>query len=216
MKEIIIKLNEKIKFMLVLLCIIVVWAVRLFPFKFGGWNQIMLAFSYRYGFIQRAFIGSCIDVISTALHIPLKYMRYIYGIVTMLIFTSVMLLFAYKSQSKNGMDSQVKIFLQGLMLLFLLGPGWNTNYNNFAHESPRYAQACRDSASFNLIKETDNKPTTINNNLIKSKTAMWLSCSSVGRKFVMALTGAALVLFVTFHCLMNAVAICWQASYYSI
>lgn len=132
MKKIIIKLNEKTKFLLVLLCIIVVWTVRLFPFKFGGWNQIMLAFSYRYGFIQRAFIGSCIDVISTAFHIPLKYMRYIYGIVTMLIFTSVMLLYAYKSQSKNGMDSQVKIFLQGLMLLFLLGPGWNTNYNNFA------------------------------------------------------------------------------------
>ncbi|MDE6423865.1 MAG: succinate dehydrogenase cytochrome b subunit [Muribaculaceae bacterium] len=45
---------------------------------------------------------------------------------------------------------------------------------------------------------------------------MWLSCSSVGRKFVMALTGAALVLFVTFHCLMNAVAICWPAAYNSI
>ncbi len=45
---------------------------------------------------------------------------------------------------------------------------------------------------------------------------MWLSCSSVGRKFVMAITGAALVLFVTFHCLMNAVAICWPAAYNSI
>jgi len=46
-----------------------------------------------------------------------------------------------------------------------------------------------------------------------SKTAMWLSNSSVGRKFVMAITGAVLVLFVTFHCLMNAVAICWPAAY---
>ncbi|MDE6400439.1 MAG: succinate dehydrogenase cytochrome b subunit [Muribaculaceae bacterium] len=45
---------------------------------------------------------------------------------------------------------------------------------------------------------------------------MWLSCSSVGRKFVMALTGACLVLFVTFHCLMNAIAICWPAAYNSI
>ena len=45
---------------------------------------------------------------------------------------------------------------------------------------------------------------------------MWLSCSSVGRKFVMALTGACLVLFVTFHCVMNAVAICWPAAYNSI
>ncbi|MDE6335325.1 MAG: succinate dehydrogenase cytochrome b subunit [Muribaculaceae bacterium] len=45
---------------------------------------------------------------------------------------------------------------------------------------------------------------------------MWLSSSSVGRKFVMAITGAALVLFVTFHCLMNAVAICWPAAYNSI
>ena len=42
---------------------------------------------------------------------------------------------------------------------------------------------------------------------------MWLSSSSVGRKFVMALTGACLVLFVTFHCLMNTVAICWPAAY---
>lgn len=42
---------------------------------------------------------------------------------------------------------------------------------------------------------------------------MWLSSSSVGRKFVMALTGAFLVLFVTFHCLMNSVAICWPAAY---
>ncbi|MDE6754412.1 MAG: succinate dehydrogenase cytochrome b subunit [Muribaculaceae bacterium] len=45
---------------------------------------------------------------------------------------------------------------------------------------------------------------------------MWLSSSSVGRKFVMAITGAALVLFVTFHCLMNAIAICWPAAYNSI
>lgn len=40
---------------------------------------------------------------------------------------------------------------------------------------------------------------------------MWLSSSSVGRKFVMAVTGAVLVLFLTFHCLMNAIAICWPA-----
>lgn len=45
---------------------------------------------------------------------------------------------------------------------------------------------------------------------------MWLSNSSVGRKFVMALTGAFLVLFVTFHCLMNAIAICWPAAYNSV
>ena len=45
---------------------------------------------------------------------------------------------------------------------------------------------------------------------------MWLSNSSVGRKFIMALSGACLVLFVTFHCLMNAVAICWPAAYNSV
>ena len=45
---------------------------------------------------------------------------------------------------------------------------------------------------------------------------MWLSNSSVGRKMVMALSGAFLVLFVTFHCLMNAVAICWPAAYNSV
>ena len=45
---------------------------------------------------------------------------------------------------------------------------------------------------------------------------MWLSSSSVGRKFVMAVSGAVLVLFVTFHCLMNAIAICWPATYNSV
>lgn len=42
---------------------------------------------------------------------------------------------------------------------------------------------------------------------------MWLTCSSIGRKFVMALTGICLVLFVTFHVLMNSVALAWPAAY---
>ena len=45
---------------------------------------------------------------------------------------------------------------------------------------------------------------------------MWLTCSSIGRKFVMALTGACLVLFVTFHCLMNGVALFWPAGYNAV
>lgn len=45
---------------------------------------------------------------------------------------------------------------------------------------------------------------------------MWLSNSSVGRKFIMALTGAFLVLFITFHCLMNAVAIFWPSAYNAV
>ncbi len=42
---------------------------------------------------------------------------------------------------------------------------------------------------------------------------MWLTSSSIGRKFVMAITGICLVLFVTFHVLMNAVAIIWPTAY---
>ncbi|WP_302105038.1 succinate dehydrogenase cytochrome b subunit, partial [uncultured Duncaniella sp.] len=42
---------------------------------------------------------------------------------------------------------------------------------------------------------------------------MWLTNSSIGRKLVMSITGACLVLFVTFHVLMNAVAIFWPAAY---
>lgn len=45
---------------------------------------------------------------------------------------------------------------------------------------------------------------------------MWLTSSSVGRKFVMAVSGAALVLFVTFHCLMNSVAIFWPTAYNAV
>lgn len=36
---------------------------------------------------------------------------------------------------------------------------------------------------------------------------MWLTSSSVGRKVVMSLTGLFLILFLTFHVLMNAVAV---------
>ncbi len=42
---------------------------------------------------------------------------------------------------------------------------------------------------------------------------MWLTSSSIGRKFVMALTGAFLILFVTFHVLMNGVALFWPSAY---
>ena len=45
---------------------------------------------------------------------------------------------------------------------------------------------------------------------------MWLTNSSLGRKLVMAITGACLVLFVTFHCLMNSVAILWPEAYNTI
>jgi succinate dehydrogenase / fumarate reductase cytochrome b subunit len=36
---------------------------------------------------------------------------------------------------------------------------------------------------------------------------MWLINSSVGRKVIMSITGAALILFLTFHMAMNLVAV---------
>ena len=45
---------------------------------------------------------------------------------------------------------------------------------------------------------------------------MWLTNSSVGRKVVMSVTGLFLILFVTFHVLMNAVAIFWPCAYNAI
>ena len=45
---------------------------------------------------------------------------------------------------------------------------------------------------------------------------MWLFKSAIGRKFVMALTGICLVLFVTFHVLMNSVALIWPDAYNSV
>lgn len=45
---------------------------------------------------------------------------------------------------------------------------------------------------------------------------MWLTSSSIGRKFVMAITGTCLVLFLTFHVAMNAVALLWPTAYNSI
>ena len=45
---------------------------------------------------------------------------------------------------------------------------------------------------------------------------MWLFKSSIGRKFVMAVTGLCLVLFVTFHVLMNSVALLWPTAYNAV
>lgn len=45
---------------------------------------------------------------------------------------------------------------------------------------------------------------------------MWLLKSSVGRKVVMSLTGLFLILFVTFHVLMNAVALISPAGYNAV
>ncbi len=42
---------------------------------------------------------------------------------------------------------------------------------------------------------------------------MWLTSSSVGRKLIMSVTGAFLVLFLTFHALMNGVALFWPTAY---
>lgn len=45
---------------------------------------------------------------------------------------------------------------------------------------------------------------------------MWLTNSSIGRKLVMSLTGACLILFLTFHVLMNAVALISGDAYNAI
>ncbi len=45
---------------------------------------------------------------------------------------------------------------------------------------------------------------------------MWLSNSSVGRKVVMSITGLFLILFVTFHVLMNAVALISPEGYNAV
>ncbi|MCD8039726.1 MAG: hypothetical protein LUE96_11680 [Lachnospiraceae bacterium] len=124
--------RENRRFLIVLIGIMLIWALSLYPFKFGGWNQIMLAFSYRFGFIQRAFIGSVIDVVSTVFRIPLKYMRYLYGISTVGIFTLGALLIVYKALIHAEGDNTVKCFYKGMALVFFMGPGWCTNYNNFA------------------------------------------------------------------------------------
>ncbi len=42
---------------------------------------------------------------------------------------------------------------------------------------------------------------------------MWLTNSSIGRKLIMSLSGAFLILFVTFHVLMNAVALISPSAY---
>ena len=45
---------------------------------------------------------------------------------------------------------------------------------------------------------------------------MWLLNSSIGRKVVMSVTGIALILFLTFHCAMNIVALFSGEAYNTI
>ncbi len=42
---------------------------------------------------------------------------------------------------------------------------------------------------------------------------MWLINSSIGRKVIMSVTGIALILFMTFHCCMNLVALFSGSAY---
>lgn len=120
------------KFMILLLAVMLIQAVRYFPFKFGGWNQIQLSFTYAYGLIQRAFLGTILDVVSTLFHIPLKYMRFLYGIVTMVLFTLLLVVSVRKALEKSSTDSLAQKFFMGMSILFFVGPGWDTYYNNFA------------------------------------------------------------------------------------
>lgn len=122
--------NNNFRFIMLLLVIMLIQAIRYYPFKFGGWNQIMLSFSYRYGFIQRAFIGTILDLVSSFFYIPLKYMRYIYGIFTVA-FWSIICLFVSSRLLKNQKESEIIIFLKGILIAFFLGPGWVSFYSNF-------------------------------------------------------------------------------------
>jgi succinate dehydrogenase / fumarate reductase cytochrome b subunit len=45
---------------------------------------------------------------------------------------------------------------------------------------------------------------------------MWLINSSVGRKVIMSITGAALILFLTFHMAMNLVAVFSERGYNAV
>lgn len=132
MKKIIKKIqsDNDAKFLILIFMIMVMQAIRYYPFKFGGWNQIMLSFTYRYGLIQRAFIGTILDIESTLFHIPLKYMRYIYGIFTVAVWSFICLIISKKAITTIN-DKQINNFLKGLTLAFFIGPGWVSYYSIF-------------------------------------------------------------------------------------
>lgn len=134
MKNIIKKIQKQSEYreIVLIIIIILIQAIRYFPFKFGGWNQIQLSLNYSYGFVQRAFLGSILDICSKVFHIPWGYMRYLYGIMTMLIFTLLILKILYETLHMSLEDKTKKNFFYGMALIFFVGPGWNTYYSNFA------------------------------------------------------------------------------------
>lgn len=103
-------------------------------------------------------------------------------------------------------------------IINVYGPERNVK-NPFAQLKKFFFNSCKDQCfTLTLQKVKFNRIKFINilNNLIHFQTTMWLTCSSIGRKFVMALTGLCLVLFVTFHCLMNGIALFWPSGYNAV
>jgi len=124
----------KYKVPLLYLFIIAVQVIRYTPFKFGGWNHIQMSFSYSYGFIQRGFLGTVIELISTICKISSSTTRVIFCCFGELLFLTSIIFFFLKTikLASNTTLSRGNLLL-GLSILFLIGPGWSTYYYNFGH-----------------------------------------------------------------------------------
>lgn len=121
------------RYVLLLLALACAGSLRYFHFNFGGWPQVVQTFTYAYGFIQRALIGTVIDLVSRGLHIPLGHMRLLYALFTTAAFLLVLLAFFHWASTRPGQSPLARKMLMALGVLFFSGPGWTTYYYDFGH-----------------------------------------------------------------------------------
>lgn len=121
------------RYVLLLLALACAGSLRYFRFCSSGWPQVVQTFTYAYGFIQRALIGTAIDLVSRGLRIPLGRMRFIYAAFTTAVFLLVLLAFFRWASSRPGQSPLARRMLMALGVLFFAGPGWTTYYYNFGH-----------------------------------------------------------------------------------
>ena len=124
---------ERKSYALLLLGLAAAGTLRYLRFSFGEWVQITSTFSYSYGFIQRALIGTICELVADLLHLPLNLMWYIYTSFTVAAFLMILVICIYKALGVQFQNRLTRKMLMALGILFFAGPGWSTWFHNFGH-----------------------------------------------------------------------------------
>ncbi len=112
---------------------IMLWkAFQQAPFVPCKWNSVMLSFSYRYGFIQRGFLGTIIDVLSDIFPISSYMILKLFQYFTMMMFFLVISVIVVWSIDKWNNNKKVYFVIA---MGYVMGSGYTTWFSEdlFGH-----------------------------------------------------------------------------------